>query len=72
MTKQSDEINLQAICVRCYSLTLYKSNARWRRSNDISRDLIFHLKQLKIPLQVKKQIYEGLNEIFGEVKRWGK
>lgn len=72
MPEHSSELNLQAICIRCYSLALYKSNARWRQSSDISRDLLIHLKSLKIPLHVKRQISNGLIDIFEEVKRWGK
>lgn len=65
------EINLQDICVRCYSLELYRKHARWRTAKDISRDILFHLKALKVPVHVKNQIDTGINDIFVEVKRWG-
>lgn len=72
MPKKSVSFTLREVCVRSYSLALYKSNSRWRTTNDISRDLLFHLKRLEVPLHVKKEIYAAINEIFSEVKRWGK
>jgi hypothetical protein len=72
MPKKEVSFTLRETCVRSYSLALYKANARWRTTNDISRDLLIHLKRLKVPICVKKEIYAGINEIFAEVKRWGK
>lgn len=72
MVKKGMNFTLREICVRSYALTLYKSNARWRTASDISRDLLFHLKRLKVAIFVKREIYAATNEIFDEVKRWGK
>ncbi|KAI6176267.1 hypothetical protein M3Y97_00779900 [Aphelenchoides bicaudatus] len=70
MVKTSVSISLCDLCVRSYSLALYKNNARWRKERDVSRDLLSHLKRLKIPLLAKKQIYYAIQDIFIEVERW--
>ncbi|KAI6219850.1 hypothetical protein M3Y99_01637300 [Aphelenchoides fujianensis] len=61
---------LAALALRSLTLHVFRATARWRKLDDVVRDLRPTVRRLPAPPPVKRQLLAALHEAANEVARW--
>ncbi|KAI6198244.1 hypothetical protein M3Y99_01896100 [Aphelenchoides fujianensis] len=65
-----DPLTLAALALRSLTLRLFGATARWRKLDDVVRDLRPTVRRLPAPPHLKRPLLAALHEAANEVARW--
>ena len=70
-SRDDAKFSLRALALRSIAISLYRANARWRRHQEVARDLLPIADTLDVPPTCRAQLRAAVQLLLREVERWG-